>query len=65
LSIGNLYQRGGYYLPLGDIEKLPQKTDWDKAFVACLEHVRKHGRDEWEHSLRSMYLQTENAEQME
>jgi membrane protein len=65
LSIGDLYQKGSYYLPLGDIEKLPQNTGWDKAFVGCLEQVQKHGRDEWEHSLRSMYLQTENTEQVE
>lgn len=62
LTLGNLYQKGDYYLPLGDVAKLPNQSDWDQAFIACLAHIREHGHVEWEHSLRSMYLRTGNKE---
>jgi len=56
LTLGELYDLGHYYLPLGDIEKLPRETAWDQALVDSLQHVRESGAIEWERSLRSMYL---------
>jgi len=61
LSLGDLYSQGGYYLPLEEIGQLPRETGWDQAFVASLAHIRKHGQVEWERSLRSMYLRTDDA----
>jgi len=56
LSLGELYSLGDYYLPLGDLEKLPLESEWDRAFVDSLEHIRERGDMDWERSLRSMYL---------
>jgi membrane protein len=56
LSLGELYSHGDYYLPLGEISKLPLETEWDRVYVDCLQHVRERGETEWERSLRSMYL---------
>lgn len=64
-SLGQLYLKGDYYLPLGEIDHLPRQTGWDEAFVASLAHMRKHGQAEWDRSLRSMYLETENTESAE
>ncbi len=61
LSLGDLYSQGGYFLPLEEIGQLPRETGWDQAFVASLAHIRKHGQVEWERSLRSMYLRTDDA----
>jgi membrane protein len=63
LSLNELYDRGNYFLPLDEIERLPRETGWDRAFVASLAHIRKYGRVEWERSLRSMYLRTDDTEQ--
>jgi membrane protein len=56
LSLGELYNHGDYYLPLGEIEELPQETEWDRVFVGSLQRIRERGETEWERSLRSMYL---------
>jgi len=56
LSLGELYARGDYYLPLGEITKLPLEAEWDRAFVDSLEHIRERGEMDWDRSLRSMYL---------
>jgi membrane protein len=56
LSLGGLYNHGDYYLPLGEIEELPQETEWDRVFVGSLQRIRERGETEWERSLRSMYL---------
>lgn len=56
LSLGDFYRQGDYYLPLGDLEKLPVESERDQAFVDCLRHIRKHGEKEWDRSLRSLYL---------
>jgi membrane protein len=61
LSLGDLYSRGDFYLPLEEIGQLPRETGWDQAFVASLAHIRKHGQVEWERSLRSMYLRTDDV----
>jgi len=62
LSLADLYSQEDFYLPLEDIEQLPRESGWDQAFVASLAQIRKHGRVEWERSLRSMYLRTDDAE---
>jgi hypothetical protein len=56
LSLGELYSQGDYYLPLGELEKLPLESEWDRVFVDSLKHVRERGEMDWERSLRSMYL---------
>ena len=56
LSLGELYRQGDYYLPLGELEKLPLESKWDRVFVDSLEHIRERGGMEWERSLRSMYF---------
>lgn len=63
VSLSELYDRGDYFLPLDEVNQLPRETGWDRAFVASLTHIRKHGQVEWERSLRSMYLRTDDAEQ--
>jgi membrane protein len=65
LTLGELYRRGDYYLPLGEMDQLPRKTAWDRAFVSSLAQIRKRGESEWKRSLRSMYLGSENTEQVE
>jgi membrane protein len=62
LSIGELYGLGNSYLPLGEIENLPNETKWDEVFVDGLQAVREKGGMEWERSLRSMYLEKNNKE---
>jgi len=61
LSLGDLYSQGDFYLPLEEIGQLPRETGWDQAFVASLAHIRKHGQVEWERSLRSMYLRSDDV----
>jgi membrane protein len=56
LSLGELYTRGDYYLPLGEITKLPTESQWDRVFVASLQNIRKRSEVVWDRSLRSMYL---------
>jgi membrane protein len=56
LSLGELYSHGNYYLPLGELEKLPLETEWDRAYVESLQHLRERGEMEWDRSLRSMFL---------
>jgi membrane protein len=57
LSLGELYSRGDYYLPLGEITKLPTESHWDRVFVDSLENFRERSEMEWDRSLRSMYLE--------
>jgi len=59
-SLGDLYSRGDYYLPLGEIDQLPCESGWDRAFVAGLKHIRRHGQAEWDQSLRNMYSRNED-----
>lgn len=56
LSLGALYNHGNYYLPLGDLQKLPLETEWDRVYVESLQHFLERGDTQWERSLRSMYL---------
>jgi membrane protein len=62
LSLGELYSQGNYYLPLGELEKLPLETEWDRAYVESLQHLRERGEMEWDRSLRSMYLGDKKAQ---
>ena len=55
MSIGQLYDLGDYFLPLGEAGELPRETDWDRAFVACLEQIGDNGRPDLDRSLRGMY----------
>lgn len=60
LSLGGLYDHGDYYLPLGEIEELPQETEWDRVFVHSLQRIQERGETEWVRSLRSMFLAENN-----
>jgi membrane protein len=62
LSIGELYNRGNYYLPLGEIPELPAESPWDEVFINGLQKVRSGGDAQWEKPLRSMYLEQNNKE---
>jgi len=55
LTLGELYSRGDYYLPLAETADLPLESDWDREYVASLEQFRQHGGKVWDRSLRSMY----------
>jgi membrane protein len=55
LSLGDLYSNGNYYLPLGEIDELPDDSPRDHAYIDSLAHMLKHGRVAWDRSLRSMY----------
>ena len=56
LTLGNLYEYGDYFLPLGDIAQLPVESDWDRSYVACLKEVYEQGHSSWERPLRHMYM---------
>ena len=55
-GLANLYSLGNYYLPLGELKKLPQETAWDREYVDCLQQIHEAGRAYWDRSLRSMYV---------
>jgi len=63
LSIGELYNLGNYYLPLGEIDKLPSSSPWDENFIEGLQHIRDSGDIQWERSLRSLYLYNKKKEE--
>ncbi|MFC1690016.1 YihY family inner membrane protein [Pseudomonadota bacterium] len=63
LSIGELYNLGNYYLPLGEIDKLPSSSPWDENFIEGLQHIRDSGDIQWERSLRSLYLDNKKKEE--
>lgn len=56
LTLGDLYEYGDYFLPLGDTEQLPLDSDWDRSYVACLKEVYEQGHSSWERPLRHMYM---------
>jgi membrane protein len=56
LTLGNLYEYGDYFLPLGDTAQLPVDSDWDRSYVACLKEVYEKGHASWERPLRHMYM---------
>jgi membrane protein len=55
LSLGALYLLGDYYLPVGEIEKLPQDNDWDRAYVAALELIQGQSQGVWDRPLKTLY----------
>ena len=56
LTLGNLYEYGDYFLPLGNTAQLPVDSDWDRSYVACLKEVYEKGHASWERPLRHMYM---------
>jgi len=55
LSLGSLYQQGDYFLPLGELDDLPENTDWDRAYVAALDLIGRQSEDVWDRSLSNLY----------
>jgi membrane protein len=55
LSLGGLYLMGDYYLPVAEIEKLPQESGWDRAYVAALELIRRQSQGVWDQPLKDLY----------
>ena len=45
------------YLPIGELDSLPQSTAWDLEFVRSLKRIRDESKSTWNRSLRSMYIQ--------
>lgn len=62
LSLGDLYRAGDYYLPLGDVDRLPRESAWDDAFVDALATVAEEARPVWSKSLRSMHLEVRDEQ---
>jgi membrane protein len=56
LTLGELYLRGDFYLPLSDIPELPQESARDRAYVASLENIRRHSQGIWDQPLKSLYI---------
>jgi membrane protein len=56
VTLGNLYEYGDYFLPLGDIAQLPVESDWDRSYIACLKEVYEQSHSSWERPLRHMYM---------
>jgi membrane protein len=55
LSLGELYLLGDYYLPLGEIDKLPSESAWDRAYVAALELIQRQSKGVWDKPLKDLY----------
>jgi len=55
LSLGGLYLLGDYYLPLGEIERLPRDSDWDQGFIAALQLIEEQSRGVWDQPLKNLY----------
>ena len=55
LSLGDLYQLGGYYLPLGEIGQLPRDSAWDRAYIAALQLIREESHGVWDQPLEDLY----------
>ncbi len=59
LTLGDLYHAGDYYLPLGEVDRLPRDSALDDAFVDALAAVADDARPVWQKSLRQMHLEAE------
>ena len=55
ISLGGLYLLGDYYLPVGEIKRLPQDSDWDRAYVAALELIRQQSSGVWDQPLKGLF----------
>lgn len=62
LTLGDLYRRGDFYLPLSEIAELPRASARDRAYVASLEHIRDHSRAVWEQPLRDLFRNSQEVE---
>ena len=58
-TLGDLYRAGDYYLPLGDVDRLPRESAWDEVFVDALAAVANEARPVWSKTLRSMHLEAD------
>jgi membrane protein len=56
-TLGDLYRAGDYYLPLGDVDRLPRESAWDDVFVDALAEVADEARPVWSKTLRSMNIE--------
>ena len=61
MSLGELYVLGDYYLPFGDIAKLPRDSHWDRGYVAALDQIRRRSEEAWSQPLRQFFA-AENGE---
>ena len=52
VSLLELYQAGGYYLPVNETLEIPSKGEWDAAFLDSI----KLGELNMTQSLKSMYI---------
>jgi membrane protein len=55
ISLGDLYLLGDFYLPLAEIDSLPQDSPWDPAYLRSLEHIRQQSQGVWDLPLRTLY----------
>ena len=58
VTLGDLYRLGDYYLPLSDVERLPQEGEWDRQFVAALKNIAECSREELDRPLKSIYMES-------
>jgi len=64
LTLGELYLRGDFYLPLSDIAELPQESARDRAYVASLQDIRRHSQSVWDKPLKSLYIEDKRSEEV-
>jgi len=63
LTLGELYLRGDFYLPLSDIPELPQDSARDRAYVASLQNIRRHSQSVWDQPLKLLYISDEGGQE--
>lgn len=62
LSLGELYDRGDYPLPLDELDRLRQDTARDRAYVQSLQKIRDRSIDVWNTPLSTLYQQDASDE---
>ncbi|MGD2129730.1 MAG: YihY family inner membrane protein [Lysobacterales bacterium] len=55
MTLGGLYAIGDYFLPLSEVQQLPDDSPWDEAFIEWLREARQTGGDVWSRDLKAMY----------
>lgn len=55
ISLGDLYLLGDFYLPVAEIDELPQDSRWDQAYLRSLEHIRRQSQGVWDQPLKDLY----------
>jgi membrane protein len=63
LTLGELYLRGDFYLPLSDIPELPQESARDRAYVASLQNIRRHSQSVWDQPLKLLYISDQGGQE--